>query len=166
MSVTQSAYSERIRPARAGEIANTQTCDIDTYIADEANGIGFGLATRFVVNTSADRDDRRHVRLGLAAPSGPAFNAANFAGVSVKDITRDGRDGDEYKDGANAAILWRGDIWVQVDGDVDVDDIVTVNVTNGEFGARAAAATHALIPRARWITKASDNELAILRVGA
>ena len=42
MGITQSTYTERIGKAYNGQIANTHTCDADTFIVDDAGGIGWG----------------------------------------------------------------------------------------------------------------------------
>ena len=220
MPIVQQNYEQELTIGRAGEVANMQTCDADSYIVDETDGIGFGLgtyleevsdeprlklgATNAVMGVDADPTTTlaqgtiiqyTQATAGLAnhteydgatadaaaavgdtyqyrgtnwvkiVPTKDIFAVTNFAGISVKDITRDGADNDSYKDGVPAAAMWRGDIYVEVDGAVDITDDVTVDNATGEIGATAASLTRSYIPNARFISGAASGALAILRVG-
>ena len=220
MAVVQSSYAERLAIGREGQVADMQTCDIDTYIVDETNGISFGKGTyvesvndeprlklgaqNAVIAVDADptttleqgdiiqytqavasvanhtQYDGATADAAVAAgdtyqyrgtdwvrivPVKEIFAAINLGGISVKDITRDGRDEDSYKDGVPAAAMWRGDIFIVADGAVDITDDVTIDNATGQIGAAAADLTHSYLPNARFLSKADSGGLAVLRVG-
>ena len=149
MATLQTTYNERITNASAGEIANTVTCDVDSYICETAAGIGFGLAVQ--QGTAANE-----CALGVAANT--------FIGITVKDPTRGPEDDDEYDQGSHVNVLYRGDIWVEVTHAVTVGGDVTAATTTGGLSSEAAGATQIAISGARWMTAAAANGLAIVRL--
>lgn len=151
----QTSYSERIADAREGMIANMSTAEIVTGEVETSGGIGFGLAV--YQGTAADQ-----IELGGVAGANP-FLASKFLGVTVRDRTR-APDDDEYKQGANAAVLVRGDIWVKVEAAVTVGADVSFKETTGQFSTASGSATQAVVPRARWMTAAAAGGLAVLRL--
>ncbi len=150
MPSLQTTYTERIKNARKGQIANSTTCTVDTREVETDDGIGFGLACG-----QGTADDG--VVLG-------ASTADEFAGISVKDVTRAPGDDDQYEKGVNAAILTRGDIWVEVDEAVSAGDEVTFSSTTGELSSAATSGTQFAVSGARWMTSAAANGLAVLRL--
>lgn len=151
MAVVQNSYSETIRPAAAGMVANLTNADADTRIVETLAGIGFGLA----VGQGAAA---RGAVLGAAA-------AAGFVGISIRDVVLDPSDGDAYRQGAGIAVLTEGDIWVVAGGAVAPGDNVVFEAATGILSSLAADATHFAVAGARWMTAAASGGLAVLRLG-
>lgn len=155
-AVVQSTYTERMQPAVAGMIANMTTCDVDTRIVENSDGVPFGRA---VGRGVADRG----CRLGAGA-------ATDFLGISVRDVTlapvtADSAYVDEYQQRALAGILFRGDIWVQVESAVVDGADVTFNTLTGKLSSAAAGGSQFAITGARWLdTQATVNGLARVRL--
>lgn len=167
MAITQSTYSDRMAAAIRGQIANTQTCDVDSYTVERNAATGTDRsAYQLHYGRAAGRsstEDKACVP-GVTVDSSAPFHALNFLGIAVKDPTREQGDDDRYVEGTIAGLLFRGDIWVLVDGAVSAGQDVTIDATTGELGSTAADATHGLLPGARWLTDATDNNIAKVRL--
>ena len=150
MPAIQTTYTENIKVARVGQIANSTPHAIDTREVETSAGIGFGLACG-----QGTADDG--VVLGASAGD-------KFVGVSVKDPTRTPDDDDKYIDGANAAIMTRGDVWVEAAAAVIAGDDVVFNSTTGALSSQTVISTRFAITGARWMTSAAANGLAVLRL--
>lgn len=155
MATIQTSYAENIGDAREGFVANMKHCEVVTGEVETSAGIGFGLAVH--QGTAADQ-----IALGGEAGADP-FVAAKFLGVTVRDRTRTPGD-DKYLKGSNATVLTKGDIWVKVEAAVSVGDDVSFKESTGQFSTAAGSATQATVPRARWLTAAAANGLALLRL--
>ena len=158
MPTVQDSYSLRMGNGYEGQIADTTTCDVDTFVADESSGIGFGKAVKR--GTLAGE-----CSLGADGASSSPFAVNDFLGVTVRDRTRSPKDSDKYVDNSHVAVLFRGDIWVKVGGAVALGNAVTVDEDTGVFSATAAADGQFAVPNARWMTAAASGGLAILRLG-
>ena len=124
MGVTQSNYPERAGVARAGNIANTHTSDIDSYVVQTAGGVGFGRA----VQRHASIDDR--IIIG--------HSATKFLGIAVADPTvpeSQGGSHTEYAQHRVAAVCYRGDIWVEVSAAVTAGSQASAVGSTGIFGS-------------------------------
>ncbi|MFE0754166.1 hypothetical protein ACFW16_09455 [Inquilinus sp. NPDC058860] len=151
MAVVQNSYSETMRPATAGMVANLTNADADSRIVETAAGIGFGLAV-------GQGGAARGAVLGAAA-------AAGFVGISIRDVVLDPADGDTYRQGASIAVLTEGDIWVVTGSAVAAGDNVVFEAATGILSSLPADATHFAIAGARWMTAAAGSGLAVLRLG-
>ena len=151
MAVVQNSYSETIRPAAAGMVANMTNADADSRIVETAAGIGFGLAVGQGIAA-------RGAVLGAAA-------AAGFVGISVRDVVLDPADGDIYRQGASIAVLTEGDIWVVTGSAVIPGDNVVFDAATGILSSLPGDASHFAITGARWMTGAANGGLAIVRLG-
>jgi len=157
MPTVQSSYSENIAQATVGQIANAVNCDVDTYEAEGSDGIPFGRAVK-----RGTGDDQCELGVDVDATS---HAVTNFLGVSVKDPTRDPRDADKYKAGANVNVMWRGDIWVQVNSAVKKGGPVVAKDDDGELGSvNADDDNGTVVGGAVWLSDAADNGLALLRL--
>ena len=146
----RTSYTNEIVRAVRGQIANTQTCDVDTYLVEDSAGVPFGIACQ--LGTSP-----QHVKLGIAANK--------FIGISVKDTTLDPSDDDKYDEGTHASIIYRGDIWVAAGAAVTAGQDVSAVTTTGVLSSAAAASTQIVIAGARWMTtQATAGGLAIVRL--
>lgn len=151
MAVVQSTYTENIRPAVAGMVANMTDWDADTRIVETAAGIGFGLA----------------VGQGAAAKGAvlSAAAATGFVGISIRDVTNDSNPADKYQQYDNIAVLTEGDIWVLTGGAVTVGADVTFDATTGVLSSAAVGASQFAITGARWMTATTGAALAVVRLG-
>jgi len=151
MAVVQSTYSENIRQAVPGLLANMTNWNADTRHVETAAGIGFGLAC-------GQGAAERGARLAAAAATG-------FVGISLRDVAVAAGNSDKYLKEDAMSVLTQGDIWVTVGGDVVAGQPVTFNSTTGVLSATAASGTQFTIAGARWMTSASNGALAIVRLG-
>lgn len=147
MSAVQTTYTENIRGAIEGAIADTTGCDIRSYSCEGADGIGFGVA----VQQGTDADE---AKIGIAANK--------FVGVTVKDITQPPGNSDSFKQGDHMGVLQRGTIWIKVEDAVAPGNDVTAKTTTGALSSKAVTATQLKIDGARWMTKAAAGGLAKL----
>lgn len=160
MPAVQTNYDENLGRALLGQVANPQTCDIDTAIA--ANDIPFGRAVRNA-SLGGVSDDYVRCQLGVTSILPSPFTINSFFGIAVKDPTRDASERGENGDGvdqyaendAHVAVLWRGDVWVEVPAadSVSRGNRLNIVLNTGQFTVVA--------PRA-----GSSSILAIGRVGA
>jgi hypothetical protein len=151
MTVVQSTYTENIRPAVAGMVANMTDWDADTRNVETAAGIGFGLV----------------VGQGTAAKGAvlSAAAATGFVGLSIRDVTLAPVAADKYPQNANIAVLTEGDMWVLTGGAVTVGGDVTFDSTTGVLSSAATSGTQFAIAGARWMTATAGAALAIVRLG-
>ena len=115
MPAVQTKYDERHGYAYNGLVANTTTCDVDSYRAD--NELQYGRAVSYGAN-----DDS--VQAGVASTN-------VFAGFTVKDPTQGPTRGDKYEEGAHTSVMWRGEIWAEVHGAVRRGNAVRVIAGSG-----------------------------------
>ena len=150
MAVVQSAYAEDHAKAVAGMIANTTTCDVDSMRIEgtSTTAIDFGVAVQ--QGTAYDQAEA-----GIAT--------ATFRGVTVLDKTLNPGQNDTYVVGDIASILYRGDIWVEVEAAVTVGANVTADTTTGQLSTAAVSNSQILIAGATWVTAAAADGLAIVR---
>jgi hypothetical protein len=151
MPSVQTDYPETTGDAYNGMIATTSVTAIDTYVMEGETAVGWGVA----------------VQLGSGANKCKAGMAANkFVGITVKDGTRKPEDNDTYTKSAHASLIYRGDIWVEVEGAVVVGGDVVAATATGKLSSAAADATHIKIDGARWMTAAANGKLARLRLAS
>lgn len=145
MPSIQTTYPATMPVGVAGQPATMTGWDADTKICEVEAGIGFGLA----------------VSQGAAVRGVVLGGAADFIGISIRDITLlTGQDG-EYAEGQNMAVGVRGDYWVVTEDAVAIGDVVEFNATTGALGSDGGTE----IAGARWMTAASAGGLAIVRLG-
>lgn len=147
MAFVQETYQENIAVAVPGMPADADY-SADTRICETEAGIGFGVAI------GQGATDKGGV-LGASA-------AAEFVGVTIRDVTV--LTEDIYAEGRNMGAMTRGDIWVEVGGDVSAGDDVTFAETTGVLSSAATGAAQFAITGARWMTSATSGNLAILRL--
>jgi hypothetical protein len=151
--VVQSSYSENIRTALPGMIANTNEASVDSRSVENSNGIPFGRACG---RGTADNG----VVLGSTA-------STDFLGISVRDATLVASSTDYvdvYETNAMAGIMYEGDIWVTTGGAVNDGDNVTYNSTTGVLSSAGTSGSQFAITGARWMRTAGSGELSIVRL--
>ena len=178
----QSGYQETLNAGQAGQIASNAFCQIDSFVVKRtgatniAAGIPWGRGVKTVAVATGDEGAYEYCDLGATVDSSP-FATTSFLGVAIIDrgqIARTNTEGesDSYEQGRVAAIANQGEFWVEVDGNVEVGNDVSVNTTTGRFSTRAASASQAVIPGARWMStnnpstalSATNTSIAIVRL--
>jgi hypothetical protein len=149
MAIVQSTYSFNQPVADHGMPATMHGWDADTKLVETAAGIGFGLVV------SAGTDKGKQIVVGGSA----------VVGVTLRDITVVAADATKYPRYANASVLTRGDIWLQVPAAVAVGDPVSYTPATGVISNDTVDTAHLAVPRARWMRGAAQNGFAILRLG-
>ena len=147
MATVQTTYPNVHDQWLDGQIADTSSCDVDSYSA--AADINFGRA---VHATGSDA-----VTMGIGT-------AETFRGIAIMDQRVPATAGEKYPKGEVVSVLWRGDVAVEADGAVTTGGIPTVNTTTGKVGIKAASATQIALTRSRFIQGAAAGKIAILRV--
>lgn len=155
----QTSYSENIRPAVAGQIANMEDAVLISRTVADAAGVGFG---KVVQEAAADgtKDGQCTGDLNTAA-----MDAFKFLGVTVYE--RSVRPETPTKDGQyeSARIMRKGVAWVEVASAVVAGTDVTVTLATGVLGSAAVGAGVVAIPNARWDSSTAGAGLAKLRLG-
>lgn len=143
MPVVQSTYSETMPVALPGMPADADY-SAATKLCETAAGIAFGVV---VSRGTADK--------------GAIVGGSEFVGVTIRDITQDSDNYDQYD---NMGVMQRGHIWVTVGGNVAAGDDVTYNTTTGVLSSTAAGAGQVAIAGASWETTVSSGGFAKLRL--
>lgn len=146
MSFVQTSYSENMAVAVAGAPDN-HDFSANTFTA-EGGAIGFGVV---VGQGTADR------QAVLGATTGTAL------GVTIRSIVANTED--TYPENANMSVMYRGQIWVTVGGDVVAGGAVTFADATGVLSSVAAGAGQTALEGARWMSSASNGGLALLHLG-
>lgn len=141
----QTVYSENIPVGYVGQPAGPDF-EADSRIVETAAGIGFGLACG---RGTGER--------------GAVLGGAQFAGISMRDITQDGGLAgtvDEYPQYGNIALMTKGLIWVAAGAVVEAGDLVHYNETTGALSNAGGT----LIANATWESSAAEGDLAKVRL--
>ena len=129
MAILQRAYTQRIEKAYAGLIANMATCDVDSCRVEGSTNILFGVAVQ--QGTAGDQ-----------IMPGAADNKVR--GITVRDMTLNPDQDDQYTQGDIAGVLWRGDIWAEAQSQVAAGNNVSAHSTTGRLSSIADTATGVL----------------------
>lgn len=152
MPAVQTSYSETMRPALAGMIADTTPQTILSRVVESATGMAFGIVA---CKGTGDRQVK------------PAAVAAPFVGITVADqtiqhVSPPASSPDFYPDKDICNVLVQGAIWVTAGEAVVAGDPVYFVPATGALMKTATANTQ--IVGARWETSAASGALAILRL--
>jgi hypothetical protein len=155
----QTSYSENIRPAVAGQIANMEGAVLISRSVVDAAGVGFG---KVVQEAAADgsKDDLCTGDLNTAA-----MDAYKFLGITVRERSVRPETPNKFAQYDSARIMRKGVIWVEVAGAVNAGTDVTVTLASGVLGSVSVGAGVVAIPNARWESSTSGAGLAKLRLG-
>ena len=129
MAVVQRTYERRAQPLVAGQIANTQTCDIDTMISVNDDPIPFG---RMVYHDSVAGAGAHDAKLGAVT--------GRTRGVAIQDERIPASDGVAFARGERIPVMWRGDVAVRVEAAVVADDNAYADAATGELSSEALQA--------------------------
>lgn len=152
---TQSSYSERMAPPSPGTLAgNVDSARITTGICETASpGIPFGRA----------------VSQGSLSDEGVIIGGslAGFRGISVRDITLRGDQGDttldKYQAPNSMAVMESGDIWVEPNEAVSAHAAVYFVAATGLLSDNSSGAVGP-IPGAYWKTSCGVGGRAIVSI--
>lgn len=143
----QTTYSDNIRAAVAGMVANTVPAVMISRTVEDAAGIGFGVA----------------VEQGTNDKGCIAFDGGTVLGITVRERSLDASSPDEFAQYAEARVMVKGVIWVTAAVEVAAGDAVYVRPSNGDF-QDSNANSAVLLANARWETSAGIGELAQIRL--
>lgn len=144
MPAIQSTYAATHARWFAGMVLNQEPADIVTRVAEDVEGLGFGVVA--VKGTA----DNQVVDSEITVP---------FVGITVADP---GQPQDSYAQYANVAIMKKGVIVVQASVAVAVGDPVYYVPATGVL--TNVSTSNTLIPGAIWETSTSGAGLAAVRM--
>lgn len=150
----QTSYSENIRPAVAGQIANTEDAVLISRTVETAAGIGFGKVVKQGAGDNGCISDLDTVDM----------SAQTYLGITVRERSVRPESPNLFAQYESARIMRKGVIWVEVAVAVAPSDIVTVTLASGVIGKTAVSAGVVAIPNARWESTTGGAGLAKLRL--
>lgn len=154
MPATQTTYTENMRQAVAGMIANEEPVKLISRNVETVAGIGFGK----VVQQGTDVDGC------ISDLNTSAMTAQSFLGITVRERSTRPETPDVFARYESARIMREGVIWVEVAVAVAPTDIVTVTLATGVIGKTAVGAGIVAIPNARWESSTGGAGIAKLRL--
>lgn len=145
----QTSYSENMRVALAGQIANMEASNLISRNVEDAAGIGFGLA----------------VARGTSDTGIHAFTTGDTAilGITVRDRSVNPDTPSKYAQYESARVMLKGVVWVVASVAVNDGDPVYVIPATGAF-AKTNASSAVLIANAQFDTTAGIGALAKVRL--
>ena len=161
MSVVQTAYPNFHDALVDGQVADTTTCDIDSYVLTGDDDVAFGRA---VSRVAAEV---------IGQKRGERYTGARYAGIAIQDERLPASSAAAYKKGDVMSVIWRGDVAVKVHAAVAAgDDVVISQTTDGGGGreigmlssANAAANQYIALAGARFIRGAPAGGIAVVRL--
>lgn len=150
----QTSYSENIRPAVAGQIANMEDAVLISRTVETAAGIGFGKVVKQGAGDNGCISDLDTVDM----------TAQTYLGITVRERSVRPESPNLFAQYESARIMRKGVIWVEVAVAVAPSDIVTVTLASGAIGKTAVGAGVVAIPNARWESTTGGAGLAKLRL--
>lgn len=136
MADVQSTYATRQNKGFVGQKVDGEEYNAITQLVEDAAGLAFGKPV------SRGTGDQQCALM-------TAGNAANFIGISVRDVSVRPSAGDKYPQNANATILTSGSIFGKLDGACTRGAAVRFDTATGNFTAAAAGGTVLSLP-AGW----------------
>lgn len=152
MPAIQTSYSETMRPALAGMIADTTPQTILSRVVESAAGLGFGVVA---VKGTGDLQVK-------PAAAGAPYQGITVADLTVQHISQPAGGPDFYPDKDVCNILVQGAIWVVVSVAVVAGDPVYFVPATGVLTNVSTANTQ--IPNGRFESSAGIGALAKLRL--
>jgi len=144
VNVVQSTYAENMDPAREGMLHGTDY-NTKARTCETAAGIGFGRAC------SQGAADRGAILGGTSE---------GFQGISVRDITLESAQGDEYAQYQGMSLMDRGEIWVKPSHSVAPSDQVYFVPATGVLTNQSSG--NEIVNGAEWRSTAEANALALV----
>lgn len=157
MPNVQTSYTETMRPAVAGMIANEEPNVLISRTIESAGGVGFGKIVQQGASDNGCVSD-------LDTTDMDEFR---YLGITVRErsINPENTNGDQFAQRDSVRIMRKGVIWVAVAGAVTAGTDVTVTLATGVLGSAAPnAGTIVTVPRARWESSTAGAGLAKVRL--
>lgn len=154
----QTSYSENIRPAVAGMIANEEPAVIISRTIIDAAGVEFGKVVQ-EASTDGSTDGQCTADLDTAD-----MDAYKFIGITVRERSVRPETPNKFAQYESARIMRKGVIWVQASAAVTAGTDVTVTLATGALNSIAVGAGQVAIPNARWESSTTGAGLAKLRL--
>ena len=161
MSVVQTEYPNFHTALVDGQVADTTTCDVDSYRLTGDDAVPFGRAvSRIAAETIGDKRAER-------------YTGARYAGIAIQDERLPGASNGQYTKGEVMSVIWRGDVAVKVHAAVAAGDDVVISQTTDGGGGReigmlsstpAAANQYIALAGARFIRGAAAGGIAVVRL--
>jgi hypothetical protein len=152
MPALQTSYTQYMRPAIAGMIADTSPQEIVSKFVQTSGGMGFG-----VVACQGTADNQVVVSAATIA----------FIGVSVLDPTRAPvsipTTINQYEVGALASIMLRGTVWVLAGATITAGALAGYTPASGAFVLSTTSGATAIF-NGRYDTSAASGALVKLRL--
>lgn len=150
----QTSYSENIRAAVEGMIANMESVNLISRTVETAAGIGFGVP---VEQGSEDNG------CGVVDAS-----TTEVTGITCRERSVRPLDGNEFEQYDSARLMTKGVVWVTVTdaGGVSAGDPVWLDLSDaGSFGNADVGFGNGLnLAGCRWDSSAANGALAKIRV--
>lgn len=145
----QTTYTDRMRPAVAGQQATMQQATMVSRTVANSGGVDFGKA----VSQDSGGDYLVH-----------AFTTGDTVvfGFAVRDRSL-AAEGNKFVQRESARIMREGDLWVVAAQDVAPGNPVYVRPSNGDL-QKDNTNSAVLVPGARWETTATATNLAIISI--
>lgn len=148
MTPIQTSYSERMRPAIAGMIANEEENNTISRTASAAAGVEFGVAVSRGANDS----------VCVAYATGSTV----FLGFSVRERSVRPDTPNKFGQYESVRIMTMGVIWVNAKGAVTQGADVYINPTTGALGVSGSGLTQ--LPGCEWDSSTTGDGLARIRI--
>ena len=148
MSV-QTSYVRIQDAAIHGSLSGLNDNEIESGVAEEAIAVGIAVT--------------RGASAGQLAIAGDA----DFLGLAIRDLSREGASGTgslDYADKDNVSVLRSGRISLTCVSGCTAGDVVNYNDTTGIVDAGSAGAGETLIGGATWETTSAVGEVGIVRL--
>ena len=148
----QTSYSINQGVALAGQLYALAPHDIVSRKVETVAGIEFGVAV------SRGTDKNTQCVLG----------AADFIGITVRDVAREGSaSGDiKYSETETAGVLRNGYLWVTCPSGATAGAAVKCNSSTGVIDAGTAGAGETQLDGAVWDTTAAAGEVGVIRLNS
>lgn len=152
MPSIQDTYSETIRPAVVGMIANQEPKTLISRTVEDEDGIGFGIVVQQGTGDNGCTSDLT------------TMDASTYLGITVRERSVRPETPNIFAQYESARVMRKGVIWVMTDGAVNAGDAATVTLATGAIGVTPVGTGIVAIPGARFDSSTTAAGLAKLRL--
>lgn len=154
MPAVQTTFTENMRPALAGMIADTTPQTILSRVVEGAAGIAFGVVA---CKGTGDMQVK-------PAAAGLSYQGITVADLTIQHVAPPAGGPDFYPDKDVCNIIIQGAIWVTVGANVVAGDAAYFVPATGAITNTSASGANTPIPNGRFESSASSGALAKLRL--
>ena len=162
MAVVQTTYPNTHGLYVDGQVANTNTCSVDSRVNQSTASIPFGRAVSRSNQTGAPDN-------GIEV-----YEGARFEGIAIMDERVPASSGVAFATGDIVPVLWHGDVAVKVSAAVTNNaDVVIATAESGagttleeigQLSTKAADSTHIALTGAWFLTTTAAQGIAVVRI--